>query len=133
MEHTGDSEEVESKCTNLVDSEPIFTWIQVYTPFIHIVGVMRDCFIVIFQTVDQIIQLMKQFDGFAREYILPLNISVLNVTTTTAQTTTTTSYTISIKTTSATTKSTTTSSYASHLFGHMNNVILCFAIIFLLH
>ncbi len=67
--------------------------------------------------------IIETFQWLTRDYILPVNISVLNVKITTSQPTTTTS----------TQGSTTTTNYASILFGHFNIIIQCFIIILFLY
>jgi len=122
---SGGNEEVESGCTNLTDHEPIFVWLQTYTPLFtdrqSEIGVFY-CNIPNCASNNTVIE---TFQWLTREYILPLNISILNVTTTTTQPT--------ITITSTRESTTTTASYALNLFGQLNIVVLCSIIIVFFH
>jgi hypothetical protein len=140
----GGLEKIHHRCVNSV--APKVDWLQLYTPYsqsgLHHNGVLHcntpNC--------DSNSAMLETFRWLAREYILPLNVSVLNVTTkpqptrTTATTTTTavsttvstTTTTTAVSTTVSTTL-TTTSNYASFLFGHFNSLAACLVIILFLY
>jgi len=123
---SGSKEDVENGCANQFDEEPIFSWIQRYNPFITYSMTDIAWFFCNIPNCDSNGTVIETFQWLAREYILPLNISVLNVTTTTVRPTTTTAAKTS-------TISATTPNDASNLFGHINIIIQCFVIILFLH
>jgi hypothetical protein len=123
---SGSRENVENGCATGFDKEPIFLWTQQYTPFTTFRMTNIGVFLCNIPNCASNGTVIETFEWLTREYILPLNISVLNVTTTTFRPTTTTS-----KETS--TISATTPNDASNLFGHINIIIQCFVIILFLH
>jgi hypothetical protein len=118
---SGGNEKVESGCTNLTDHEPIFVWFQTYTPFFTDRQSEIGVFYCNTPNCASNKTVIETFQWLTREYILPLNISILNFTTTTSRPT--------ITTTSTRGLTTTTTNYASNLFGQLNIVILCSIII----
>jgi len=122
----GGNEEITSECLNLIDDPLIFYWIQDYTTYAtYAINSMNDLgiFFCNIPNCGSNGTIIETFQWLTREYILPINMSILNVTTTTSQP----------KISTSTKESTTTSNNASILFGHINIIILCFLIIFFLH
>jgi hypothetical protein len=119
---SGSREYVESDCATEFDKEPEFRWTQRYTSFTTFPMTNVGVFLCNIPNCGSNGTVIETFQWLTREYILPLNISVLNVTTTTFRPTTTTS-----------TISATTPNDASNLFGHFNIIIQCFVIILFLN
>jgi hypothetical protein len=127
-----DDERIQSGCTNVAYSEPIFYWSQVYWPYNTSMRRADGFFYCNTPNCGSSDNIFETMRWFAREYSLPLNISIFNVTNTISQTTPRIT-TFPGSTTSQRT-TTTASNYASNLFEHLNITILCFfAIICLLH
>ena len=123
---SGGTELVDSRCTNLTDTEPIFVWQQSYTPVIRDSQSDLNVFYCNIPNCGSNNTVIETFRWLTTEYVLPLNISILQFTTTTSSPTTT-------ATTTPSPTTTTRKNSASNLLGQLNIVILCFLTILFFH
>ncbi len=122
-ESLGGYEEVSGSCAHPNDTLAV-EWYQLYTPYWDSGLTKAGTYLCNMPNCGSNTTVLETFHWLAREYILPVNVSILNTTTTPAPTTTTTT----ISTTRSIT-TTTTSNHASLLFGHFNIIVPSFLII----
>jgi hypothetical protein len=122
-ESFGSDEKVSGSCAH-PNATLTVEWYQLYTPYWDSGLTKAGTYLCNKPNCGSNATVLETFHWLAREYILPLNVSILNTTTTPAPTTTTTT----VSTTRSIT-TTTTSNQASILFGHFNIIFPSFAII----